>query len=106
MTATWRIHLRKQFARRIEDDSLVLWRPGVTVWLAAWGNDHNQSQVERLARFSYRLQEENADGPVESLNACVIGDDDLLQVSVYFDDGADAAEAQELVDSVTLRQQA
>src|SRR3712207_1650510 len=80
LTETWMLHLREQFARRIEDDGLVLWRPGVTVWLTAWGNDHGESQAQRLAaakrdasparfaerestsggvtRFSYRLRDQ------------------------------------------------
>lgn len=127
LTATWSIHLPEQFARRVEDGSLVLWRPGLTIWLVAWGNDNNQTQAERLTwmrkeasparfdvresvrggvtRFSYRLRDENEDGPVESINAYVIGDDGHLQLSVYFDDLADAAEAQTLVDNVAVRRQ-
>ena len=126
-TATWSIHLPDQFARRVEDGQLVLWRPGLTIWLVAWGNDNNETQAARLAwfkdqasparfdaresvgngvtRFSYRLRDENEDGPFESLNADVIGDDGHLQLSVYFDDLADAAKAQQLVDSVALRRQ-
>jgi hypothetical protein len=124
LTATWSMHLPEQFARRIEDGSLVLWRPGLTLWLVAWNNDNNQTQDERLAwikdvasparfdmreshgggvtRFSYRLRDENEDGPVDSLYAFVIGDDGHLQLSVYFDDPADIARAQHLVDSVSL----
>ena len=103
----------------------MLWRPGLTIWLIAWGNDNNQTRAERLAsikdeasparfderesvrggvtRYSYRLRDENEDGPVESLNACVIGDDGHLQLSVYFDDVADAPKAQQIVDSVEVR---
>jgi hypothetical protein len=125
LTATWSIHLPEKFARRVEDGSLVLWRPGLTVWLAAWGNNHGGSQAERLAwikeeasperfaeresnagnltRFSYRLREENEDGPVESLSAYIINDDGHLQMSVYFDDPADEATARKLVDSVAPR---
>jgi hypothetical protein len=128
LTATWSIHLPEPFARRVEDGQLVLWRPGLTIWLAAWGNDHNETQAARLAwikaeaspagfdaresagcgvtRFSYRLRDENEDGPVESLSAYVIGDDGHLQLSVYFDDAADAPKAQKLVDSVAVRRQA
>jgi hypothetical protein len=127
LTTSWSIHLTAQFARRVENGSLVLWRPGLTIWLAAWGNDSCQTQAERLAwikdeaspdrfdvresagrgitRFSYRLRDENEDGPVESLNGYVIGDDGHLQLSVYFDDEADAVEAQQLVDSVALQGQ-
>src|SRR2546421_2445763 len=107
LTATWSIHLPEQFVRRVEDGQLVLWRPGLTIWLAAWGDDNNETQAERLAwikekasaarfdargaagdgvtRFSYRLRDENDEGPVESLSAYVIGDEGHLQLSVYFD---------------------
>jgi hypothetical protein len=112
------------FARRTEDGSLVLWRPGMTVWLVAWNNDKKQSQAERLAwikkaaspvrfdaqesadggvtRFSYRLLDDSDEGPVDSFNGFVIGDDGHLQLSVYFDDPADVAKARQLVDSVGL----
>jgi len=128
LTATWSIHLPEQFAGRIEAGQLVLWRPGLTIWLAAWGSDNNETQAARLSwikdeassarfdaresvgdgvtRFSYRLRDENEDGPVESLSAYVIADDGHLQLSVYFDDVADAAKAQQLVDSVAVRRQA
>jgi hypothetical protein len=122
LTATWSLHLPGKFARRVEDGSLVLWRPGLTVWLAAWNNDHGESRPERLAwikesasparfderesnfggvtRFSYRLRDENEDGPVESLCAYFLNDDGHLQMSVYFDDLTDEAAARQLVDSV------
>src|SRR5688572_11606732 len=108
LTDQWSIELQEQFARRIEEGSLVLWRPGLTIWLTAWNNDRSQSRAERLTwireaaspdrfseresrddgvtRWSYRLRDENDDGPVESLNAYVISDDGHLQLSVYFDD--------------------
>jgi hypothetical protein len=127
LTETWSVHLPEQFARRVEDASLVLWRPGLTLWLTPWGNDNNETQSERLAwikdeasparfdvresdgvgvtRFSYRLRDENDDGPVESLNGYVIFDDGHLQLSVLFDEPADVPKAQQLVDSVALRRQ-
>lgn len=126
LTATWTIHLPEPFARRIEDGSLVLWRPGLTIWMTAWNNDKDESQAQRLAwlkkkaskkrtaertakdgaitRFSYRLRDENDDGPVESLSAFVIHADGHLQMSVYFDDPADEEKARELGDSVKERQ--
>src|SRR5688572_6144282 len=88
----WSIHLPERFARRVEDGSLVLWRPGLTLWVTRWNNDPNLSQPHRLAsikeaasphrfaeretraggltRLSYRLREEDHDdGPVEFLSA-------------------------------------
>jgi hypothetical protein len=125
LTTTWSIYLPERFARRVEDGQLVLWRPGFTVWLTAWNNDHNDSQAKRLAgikesasperfavlesearnliRYSYRLRDENEDGPVESLYGFVLSDDGHLQMAVYFDKPADEAEARQLIESVAER---
>jgi hypothetical protein len=125
LNAAWSIHLPGEFARRVEDDSLVLWRPGLTIWLAIWNNDRGESQAERLAaikksaakarhseqervtthesRYSYRLRDENEAGPIESLNAFIITNDEHLQIAVYFDDPATEAAAVQLVESITRR---
>jgi hypothetical protein len=123
LSRTWSIHLPEPFARRLEEKSLVLWRPGLTMWLTAWNNDRGESQAKRLAwlkgvaskdryaeqeakvnnvtRYSYRLRDENEDGPVESLYGFVINDEGHLQMAIYFDDPADEAKARQLVDRVT-----
>jgi hypothetical protein len=125
LTPTWTIHLPQLFARRIEDGSLVLWRPGLTVWLCAWRNDRGESQAERLAnfkksasetrfaerevvadgitRFDYRTRGKSGDAEVESLNAFIFSDDGYLQAGIYFDDPADETTARRLVDSVVAR---
>jgi hypothetical protein len=125
LRAIWSIHLPEPFARRTEEGSLVLWRPGLTIWLTAWNNDHGESQAKRLAaikkstskdrfaeqegkannvtRYSYRLRDRNEDGPVESVYAFVMNDDGHLQMAIYFDDPADEAKARQLVDSVCER---
>lgn len=125
LTDTWSIHLPERFARRIEEGSLVLWRPGLTIWLTAWNNDKGESRAKRLAsikksaskkryaekvdradavtRYSYRLRDENEDGEVESVYGFVIGDGGHLQLSIYFDDPADEAEARQLVEGVAVR---
>jgi hypothetical protein len=127
LTTTWSIHLPEQFARRVEEESLVLWRPGLTIWLTAWNNDHRESQARRLVwfkksaaknrfaeheakthnttRYSYRLHDENEDGQVESLYAFVMNDDGHLQLAVYFDKPADEAKARQLVDSIAERRE-
>lgn len=122
LTPEWSIHLPERFARRVEDDQLVLWRPGLTIWLTAWNNDHGDSPAHRLVgikksvspkrfaeheseadgiiRYSYRSRDENENGEVESLYGFVIGDEGYLQLAVYFDDPADEVKARELIDSV------
>lgn len=125
LTTNWSIYLPERFARRVEDGQLVLWRPGFTIWLTAWNNDHGESQGKRLAglkksvsperfaehesqaknltRYSYRLRDENEDGPVESLYGFVIFEDGHLQMAIYFDDPEDEPEARQLVESVAER---
>ncbi len=122
LTATWTMHLPERFARRVEDNQLVLWRPGLTIWLTVWNNNHGASRATRLAefkksasperfaehasetstltRYAYRLRDENEDGPVESLFGFVFSDDGHLQMAIYFDDSADEAVARQLVESV------
>jgi hypothetical protein len=123
LTDTWSINLPELFARRIEDGALVLWRPGLTIWLVAWNNDRSETQAERLAaikrsaspdrhaeqeskgggitRYSYRLRDESDEGPVESVYGFVIDDGGHLQLAVYFDDPTEELLARQLVDSVT-----
>jgi hypothetical protein len=126
LTPAWAIHLPESFARRIEGGALVLWRPGLTMWLNAWGNDRRESQAQRLAafkkaasrarfaerevvadrvtRFDYRLRDDSDNGPIESLNALIFSDDGHLQMAVYFDDPVDEIKARQLVDRVVARQ--
>lgn len=125
LTAEWSIDLPERFARRVEDESLVLWRPGLTLWIAAFDNDDGESRARRLAwlkeeasparfderetveneltRWSYRLRDDSPDGEVESVQGFVIGEVGQLQVAVYFDDPSDEDEARQLVESVAAR---
>lgn len=123
LTETWAIHLPDKFARRIEDGDLVLWRPGLTIWLTPWGNERSESQskrlkaikkhaspdrfleseskTDRLTRYVYRLRDENENGIVESMFAHILNDDGHLQMAVYFDNPKDELKARALADSVT-----
>ncbi len=123
LTEDWALTLPEPMARRMEDENLVFWRPGLTMWIAAWGEgDEEQSRARRLkglkremdpdgrvvlnkddgdvAYFAYRLRDVGPEGDVESLNAFAVSDIGHLQISIYFDDTADEAKALALVDSV------
>ena len=128
LTEAWSIHLSQKFARRVEDGCLVLWRPRLTIWLIAWGNDKKEGVEKRLKRikkeaspgrfaesestaanvtkYIYRLKEKDKDGWVESLSAYMINDEGHLQMSVYFDDLKDEVEALALAKSVRERARA
>jgi hypothetical protein len=110
MTEGWSIILPKRFNRRVEGNSLVIWRPGFTIWITVWGNDRNESKEEQLAwiktkmspdafdleelsddgvlRFAYRLKEKSDDNRVAALYGFAFGDDGYVQTAIYFDDEA------------------
>ena len=48
MTSEWSLNLDQPHNRRIEEQQLVIWRPGVTLWISVWGNDNHESIDERL----------------------------------------------------------
>jgi hypothetical protein len=123
MTESWAVTLPRQFNKRFEDDSLVLWRPGITIWTVVWNNDNAESQQERLnnirkdvspdafdgavvadgdvTRFTYRLTEHREEGVVHALYAFAIGVDGHVQMAIYFDNEADLDLARQISDSLT-----
>ncbi len=119
LTKNWMLVLPDKFARRIEEGALVLWRPGITLWITAWGNDRGESPASRLAsvsakispdareiqrategdvlRFSYRLTEDGQ----EALYSFTVSPAGHLQMAIYFDDEANVETARAITESVT-----
>ena len=109
MTREWSVHLPSEFNRRIEDESLVIWKPGITIWTNVWGDDgkfnSSQERVEWLkkesppaafdsiseitdgvTRYSYRLQEGPDQGATAAFYCFAIGRPGHVQMAIYFDD--------------------
>jgi hypothetical protein len=111
LSSDWALSLPEQFNRRVEDGSLVLWRPGITAWTVVWNNNKGESQQEclewlrgdtsldafdaqffadgDLIRYSYRLTERRDQEIVHALYGFAIGVDSHVQMAIYFDDEAD-----------------
>lgn len=122
MTEEWLITLSQPHNRRVDEGDLVLWRPGLTIWIALWGNDNNQSIDERLEAissrsspyafdvnskdkgitqaYSYRLNEMENNKVTYSYNGYILANDSHVQVSVYFDSESDLNEAKSIIESV------
>ena|SRR5262245_47985988 len=122
MTETWSIDLPEQFNRRFEDTSLVVWRPGLTMWIVAWGNNEEETSEARLAQlraciselafdldeshdhgvlyFSYRLDEQSDDERVPALYGFAIGESGHVQMAIYFDKESDAVTATAIFKSL------
>jgi hypothetical protein len=118
LTKEWTLTLPDRYARRIEDGSLVLWRPGITVWINAWSNDKGEPQAKRVAeleksapRGAREMREEARDGATqvtyrltedetESLTVLTVSDTGQLQMSIYFDHDGDIETARMIAASV------
>jgi hypothetical protein len=118
MTKEWSVDLPLKFNRRFEDDSLVIWRPGFTMWIVVWGNNHNETPKERLAwtkkdisedsfdimeeedsdilRYSYRLKEESEDNRLPAFYCFAIGRKGHVQLAIYFDNKEDIETAHQI----------
>ena len=122
LSADWALTLPTEFNRRLEEQDLVLWRPGITIWMSLWNNDHDETIAERLAwiredvseeafglelnaesdpgRLVYRLNEAREDGDVFALYGFVVKDLGHLQVAIYVDDEADIDAAEGIFASI------
>ena len=125
MTAGWRVNLRDDFNRRIEDGSLVLWRPELTFWINVWNNEGQVSVDEVLKRLladasparseeqlakngsmvrvTYELAEddsERAEPDTRSINGFIIYPSGYLQLSAYYDSPQARTLAYDIIHSV------
>ncbi len=126
MTASWTITLPPgHFRRRTEDGSLVIWRPGVSLWLNVWKDERPLSANDRareirkegapgafdlrkekdgeLVRVAYRLLEPSEDDRVAAFYGYVVGRTGHVQMAVYFDDERDVELAKAMWRGVRER---
>lgn len=118
MTRDWSLNLPQNFNRRFEDDSLVFWKPGITIWTLIWNNDKSESAKDRLAeikgdsspnafdavtetgggilRYAYRLKENSEDLRQAAFYCFAIGREGHVQMAVYFDSPDDLAMAESI----------
>ena len=123
LTAAWSLELEQPLNRRIEDGSMVLWRPGFTIWLNVWGNDNDETIDDRagriksdvsseahdivsgtsggLFRHSYRLEEMSGNKFVYGYFGFIIAPEGHVQIAIYFDAMADLAAAKAIVAGIT-----
>jgi hypothetical protein len=119
----WAITLSEPMNRRFEDDALVIWRPGLTVFLTVWGNPNRDSPTIRLGQvknmsapnrfgekdwsvgdlryYTYRLDEHSSDKRVPALYGNVVGVAGHVQLAIYFDSENDLAQAISLVGGIS-----
>ncbi|MCA8935530.1 MAG: hypothetical protein KDB68_04940 [Planctomycetes bacterium] len=125
MTKEWSCVLPEEFNRRFEDDSLVIWRPGLTFWILVWGNDNGQTIEDRMrriiddaspartderivsdavvSRLMYRLAGDHEQPDVLSLSAFAFSNTGHVQLAAYIDDEKDVDIAESVVESLEFK---
>jgi hypothetical protein len=123
-TERWAVVLPGEFNRREEESGLCFWRPGLTVWLTAYGTEDAMSIEDRMTRdrsraspaatdivesldngvgrLSYCLTEARPDGAsVQGLYSFAHAADGQVMVAAYFDDGSELETARRISGSIT-----
>lgn len=123
MTEEWAVNLPSKFNRRFEENDLVIWKPGFTIWTTIWNNNNSESQEGRLAwikegsspdafdavieisdgilRYAYRLKEDSGDDRQPAFYCYAIGEAGHVQMAIYFDSAEGLADAQTIWRSLT-----
>ena len=125
LTKGWRINLPQEFNRRIEEGSLVLWRPELTFWVNVWNNegdvtvdevltrllaaaspDRRDEKIDTSAptlRLTYELAEDDTErdeSTGQSINGFVICPSGYVQISAYYDSPQARALAYDTIGSI------
>ena len=123
MTDNWSVTLEQKYNRRLEDGSLVLWRPGVTIWMVVWNLKGAETSVDRyrslkgdispkaqdlveeadgtVLKLAYRLNEESHDAREPAFYCFAVGPSCHVQMAIYFDDPNDVKTARAIWRSLT-----
>lgn len=119
MTKTWAIDLEdKQYRRRFEDGTLVIWRPGITMWINVYGyppnepinifieQTRNRKDLPPGAKvitsseenyFAYFFKEVESGETRYSLQTFTFGPDGHILMAIYFDHENDLDLAKKLM---------
>ncbi len=130
ITREWSVFLPGEFNKRMEDEDLVIWRPGFTLWIAVWGDDRGSGAADTLAwiredisvdatdlleegapgllRLRYRLDEDaddagdaEGDERVAAYYGFAVSDRSHVQMAMYFDHASgDDASGAAIADAI------
>ncbi|MBE1275414.1 hypothetical protein [Enterovibrio baiacu] len=122
LTEEWSVELPSEFKCRIEDEDLVLWQQGMTIWCSVWGIEPEETREEALAwmeeeqaedafdvsktdqndvlLYRYRLLEETNDYRVASLYCFAFSHSSYIQLGIYLDEETRFEDAQRICESI------
>lgn len=118
LTSIWSVSLPLKFNRQIEEGSLILWRPSLTLYFNVWNNNHNESIDTRLAQLkqgisteafelheqsnicNHRLSYQLIEDEIHALYGFVLAKESYIQVATYFDNASDINLARSIFASI------
>ena len=122
LTKEWSIELPSKFNRRIEDESLVIWQPGFTMWIIVWNLTDGELPADRFKdlisssssdafdqcetssggalKYSYRLAEDSDDNREAAFYGMAVGSSSHIEIAFYFDEAEQVDTAQHIFGSV------
>lgn len=122
MTDNWAITLDQKHNRRFEDGSMVIWRPGFTIWAVVWNLKEGEKAEDRFKilkkdvskdatdvvenaegmplRLTYRLKEGSEDSRQPAFYGFAVSSSGHVQMAIYFDDAKDLKSAQTIFASL------
>lgn len=128
ISTDWSLVMPLPLNARVEHGSQVLWRPGFTAWVTAWGSMVGESPTQRVEALkghvspnafdrhhwssggvdflTYRLAEAAGDNRLPALYAFAVAPVGHLQFAVYFDAPEHLDWAYALVTSAAVIQPA
>jgi len=126
----WSTQLDDEYSREVVEDDLVLWRPGLTIWIAVWGGGDFDSADQRLESLredidpaahdfdewddhdgdvlylSFRLEEPDSDESsnpgAPALYGFVVSEETHVQFAAYGDDETAVASARAVLGAIRL----
>lgn len=122
LTQEWMLTLPVAMNRRIEDGSMVMWRPGLTLHIVAWDNTTDAAVAERVIqlkesistfatdvveshdegvyRATWSLTAEAGETDEPSLNSFLVCETAQLLVSAHYEDEASRSHATLVIESL------
>jgi hypothetical protein len=124
ITENWSFDIKSRLLRRLENSSLVVWKPGLTIWMNAYNSndlsleqriesvmstrseaafDAKELKTNELTKMSYRLIEEGEEGDQPS--AYIFGFTEKYEVhlTIYYDDDKYLKDVESVFESLVCK---
>ena len=84
MTEVWGISLDQKHNRRVEKGSLVIWRPGFTIWINVWSLKEGEKPKVCLVAYCQHIYEKiNIPGYANKGSSSLLNSNILLTIDCF-----------------------